>query len=355
MSEAARRVRGAVRARLRPAVHWRRANLLTPREATALSCRLAARGEELVEAQAERDALRHDLDRLRRAAGWVAPGHYYSPVPTPEDAEAAAARAAPGALPGIDLRRDEQLVLAAALGALTRDQPFGAEARPGLRYRFDNGFYGFDDGLVLHTMLRHLRPKRVIEVGSGWSSACMLDTDELFLDGTTELTFIDPEPERLDSLLRGDELAPRVTVHRARVQDVDPALFGVLAAGDVLFIDSSHVVKAGSDVVQLALDVVPSLPAGVFVHLHDIPWPFEYSRAWAEERRWWSEAYLVRALLCDNARLRIRWFNSYLRAEANDEVAAVFPLTGEGLSLWLEVVDGEQPAVPAADAAPLRA
>lgn len=149
--------------------------------------------------------------------------------------------------------------------------------------------------MVLHTMLRHLRPARVIEVGSGWSSACMLDTDDLFLDGATEITFIDPEPERLESLLRGDELEPRVTIHRCRVQDVDPGLFGALEAGDVLFIDSSHVVKAGSDVIQLALDVVPTLPAGTFVHIHDIPWPFEYPKLWAEQRRWWSEAYLVRA------------------------------------------------------------
>jgi len=351
MPDLRHRIPAVVKDRLRPAVHWRRTQLLSPREARALHAAVAAGDDELATCRDELDGARHQIDALKRqlddlrlAAGSVAPGHYYSPVPTPEDAAAAASRDEPELLPGIDLRLADQLALAATLGELAHDQPFAAEARPGLRYKFDNGFFGFDDGLVLHTMLRHLRPARVIEVGSGWSSACMLDTDERFLGGTTELTFIDPEPERLESILRGDEVAPRVTIHRCRVQDVDPALFGALRAGDVLFVDSSHVVKAGSDVLQLALDVVPTLPAGTFVHIHDIPWPFEYPLVWAEERRWWSEAYLVRALLCDSDRLRIRWFNSYLRKAVNDDVAAVFPFTGEGLSLWLEVVG--DPAAP---------
>ena len=241
--------------------------------------------------------------------------------------------------PGIDLRPDAQLALASDLGKLAEDQPFGAEARPGLRYQFDNGFFAYDDGLVLHCMLRRIRPRRVVEVGSGWSSACMLDTNDLFLDGATQLTFIDPETERLESLLRAGD-RDVVTVHRAPVQAVDPAVFAALRSGDILFIDSSHVTKAGSDVNLLLLDVVPSLPPGVVVHVHDIPWPFEYAVPWAEEGRYWNEAYLLRALLTNNDRLGILWFNSYLAETKLEAVRAEIPAYfGDGLSLWLEVLD----------------
>jgi Methyltransferase domain len=287
----------------------------------------------------EVELLRGELDRLRFAAGWQEPGHYYSPVPTLEDA-CAAARSASGSLPGIDLNRDGQLALAAELGTLAVDQPFTDNARDGLRYRLQNDFYAFDDGLVLHTMLRRFRPERVVEIGSGWSSACMLDTDELFLGGSTQFTFVDPEPERLDSLLTGTEVPPRVRVVRRRLQDVDDDVFDELSNGDFLIIDSSHVVKAGSDVLQLCLDVIPSLPPGVLVHIHDIGWPFEYPPQWAEERRWWTEAYLLRALLVDNARLRIRWFHSYLVHTAGAELRSSIPgIVGNGMSLWLEVMD----------------
>jgi hypothetical protein len=276
---------------------------------------------------------------LEDAVGVYEPGHYYSALPRRADAVAAASRPAPPALPGIDLRVTEQLALAADLGKLAEEQPFGAEARPGLRYQFDNGFFAYDDGLVLHCMLRHLRPRRVVEVGSGWSSACMLDTNELFLDGATQFTFIDPETERLESLLRDDD-RDVVTVHKAPVQAVDPAVFAALQPGDVLFIDSSHVTKAGSDVNLLLLDVVPSLPPGVIVHVHDIPWPFEYAVPWAEEGRFWNEAYLLRALLTHNPRLRILWFNSYLADNHVTAVQTEMPAYfGDGLSLWLEIID----------------
>lgn len=138
--------------RVRPALEWRRTHLATPREAAALGAEVAARNEEVAGLRVwrdtlererdavagDRDNLRATLEALRLAAGSVEPGHYYSPVPTPADAEAAAARHEPDSLPGIDPRLPEQLALAATLGTLARHQPFAAEAKPGLRYRFAN-------------------------------------------------------------------------------------------------------------------------------------------------------------------------------------------------------------------------
>jgi hypothetical protein len=231
--------------------------------------------------------------------------------------------------------------LAATLGAIAVDQPFDHHHESGRRYRLDNDFFANDDGLILHTMMRHYRPSRIIEVGSGWSSACMLDTDDLFLDRSTQFVFIDPEPERLDSLLTGHESPPRVEILRKRLQDVDPDVFSALSPGDFLFIDSSHVVKAGSDVLMLCLEVIPTLPVGTLVHFHDIGWPFQYPLEWAEERRWWNEAYLIHALLINNNRLRVLWFHSYMAQFEATVLRNAFPvLQGKGMSLWMEIVDG---------------
>ena len=134
-------------------------------------------------------------------------------------------------------------------------------------------------------MLGWLQPERIIEAGSGYST--MIALDEGY-----PVTCIEPHPDRLLSLVRpGDP----VTLLRQLVQDVPLSLYGELAAGDILFIDSSHVVKAGSDVCWLLLRVLPRLAPGAVVHLHDIFWPFEYPAAWLREHRDWTEDYLLNA------------------------------------------------------------
>jgi predicted O-methyltransferase YrrM len=188
----------------------------------------------------------------------------------------------------------------------------------------------------LYGLLRHFRPRRVIEVGSGYSSAVMLDTVEQFLENRTSFTFIEPNPERLLSLLRPSDI-DRVTLHATPVQSVRSDTFSVLQANDILFIDSSHVAKAGSDVVYLLNTIVPSLNPGVVVHIHDIFWPFEYPAEWLREGRAWNEIYMVRAFLQFNGAFRILLFNAYLAARYRDRLQACCPLAlrNPGGSLWL--------------------
>jgi predicted O-methyltransferase YrrM len=285
--------------------------------------------------------LRAELEELHRRAGLYPPGHFHSPVPDLEEVRAHDAEIfdRPAELAGIDLRDDAQLALVEELGRYAADQPFGAEPTDGLRYHYDNDFFGWGDGLVLHCMLRHLRPARVLEVGSGFSSALMLDTAERFLDPAPELVLIEPNPERLKGLLRDGDL-DRVTLLSKPVQQVDRAVFDRLGPGDVLFIDSSHVTKIGSDVNLLLLEVVPRLGPGVHVHVHDIVWPFEYARKWVYQGRAWNEAYLLRALLVGNPRLRIEFWSSQLAACHQERVAAALPLwrRDSGTSMWLETV-----------------
>ncbi|PON13546.1 hypothetical protein C2W62_33810 [Candidatus Entotheonella serta] len=145
-------------------------------------------------------------------------------------------------------------------------------------------------------MLRRQHPRRVIEIGSGFSSSVMLDVNDLFLDNSVQFTFIEPYPERLFEQFRDDD-QQRHTVIEKPLQDVLLSLFRELSAGDILFIDSSHVVKIGSDVAYILFHILPALQSGVLIHFHDILWPFEYPEDWIFEGRAWNEAYVLRSFL----------------------------------------------------------
>jgi predicted O-methyltransferase YrrM len=256
---------------------------------------------------------------------FVAPGHFYSPMAS--DADIARALTWSGA-PGVDLAETAQLQLAAKLA------PDMQASLAGPRYRAVNNMYGPSDASVYRAMLRQLRPKRVIEVGSGYSTAVALDVaDEDDGLPALQITCIEPYPDRLLGLLRpGDR--DRLTIIRQPVQDVDVPVFQQLESGDFLFIDSTHVLKAGSDVAWLFLHVLPHLEPGVIVHVHDLFWPFEYPAEWLRERRDWTEAYLVHAFLAGNADWEILLFSSWLWSCHPDQIPGHLASDGPG-SLWL--------------------
>jgi len=181
-------------------------------------------------------------------------------------------------------------------------------------------------------MLRHLRPKRVVEIGSGYSTAIALDTADAHLDGL-DLTCVEPYPERLQSLLRPGD-GDRLKLVQRPVQDVPLDTYASLEGEDILFIDSTHVAKAGSDVLWLYFEVVPRLAPGVVVHVHDVFWPFEYPREWLAEHRDWTEDYLLRAFLTDNAQWEILLFGSWLWKEHASVIPAELR-TGVPGSIWL--------------------
>ncbi len=272
---------------------------------------------------------------------WVPKGHFYSPFPDPAeyDGRAAALRDPDRELVGIELNETSQLALADELAADAATAGLELveheQAAGGPRYWLDNPAYAHGDGVVLHLMLRHLRPSRIVEVGSGYSSALILDTCDGWLPDTA-VTFVEPHPELVEGLLReGDEA--RVTILRTPVQDVDPDVFSALGPGDVLFIDSTHVAKAGSDVNHLFFDVLPRLPVGVWVHLHDIFFPFEYPEAWVREGRAWHEAYLLRAFLTHSRSYAIRWYQDFLWTRHRAAVEALpWVATNPGANIWLE-------------------
>ncbi len=272
---------------------------------------------------------------------FVPPGHFYSPIVNPIEAArrlmSIEARQMPDGLPGIALDRSEMIRTWQRLLPFLVSVPFTAARRAELRYYFDNPTYSWGDGSILHAMLRFYRPQRIIEIGSGWSSACTLDTVDRYLDGACEMTFVDPNPRLLRDLL-GDS-ARRVRILEMPVQHVPLAVFGTLEAGDVLFVDSTHVVRTGSDVCFQLFEVLPRLARGVLVHIHDMFWPFEYSRQWVvEENRSWNELYAVRAFLSYNDAWRIILFNDYLVKLERGMIEATYPqfMRNTGGALWLQ-------------------
>ena len=272
----------------------------------------------------------------RRFVTWAPPGHFYSPVPDLDEIERLAGSLFDPAvaLEGIDLRAAEQLATYRELAALARQSPLPVHGGGANRYGTDNLNYGPGDALMLQSMLRLLRPGRYVEVGSGWSTALAMDTNEHHLGGSMAVTAIEPHPELLREVLRpGDP----VEVVALPVQDVPMERWGALEAGDVLFVDSSHVLKTGSDVHHLMTRVLPALSPGVVVHVHDVFWPFEYLRHWVEEGRAWNEAYLLHAFLLFNDSWEIVLWNHWLASVHPEVVAAELPemAANPGGAIWL--------------------
>ena len=231
-----------------------------------------------------RKSLKTALEQLRGKLAsyeqFVPPGHFYSPIPSLDQVRSEENRLfgpPPRTLPGIDLREEQQVALLRALHPYYQDLPFPDKKTKGLRYFYENPNYSYGDAIILYSMIRHIRPKRIIEIGSGYSSCAILDTNELFFNNSIDCTFIEPYPDLLYSLTDpGDRSRNRVIARR--VQDVELELFGELNEGDILFIDSTHVAKIGSDVNHIFSQVLPRLPCGVYVHFHDVFHPFEYPK-----------------------------------------------------------------------------
>ncbi len=279
------------------------------------------------------------LGLASRAVQFVPAGHFYSPIASLNELDRDRDRVfgrPPRELPGLDLREDAQMALLESFLPLYETQPFPEKRTAGIRYFLDNPAYGYPDGIFLHCMLRHLRPRRVIEVGSGYSSCAILDTNERFLDGSAACTFVEPYPETLYSLLSQDD-RDRLDLRQQRLQDVDLGLFTGLGENDVLFIDSSHVVKVGSDVQHLFNEILPRLRPGVHVHFHDIFYPFEYPAEWIDQGRNWTEAYVLRAFLAFNDAYEMVLFSPFVGEFHGDWLERSMPLCANypSGSLWI--------------------
>lgn len=272
------------------------------------------------------------------------PGHFYSPDIDPDAIRADAARLWPThapALPGIALDDaaharfiDDALTphLAAFAQLLSRQTPDDP-----LHFPSGNDQFSPIDAFVLFGSLLQHAPRRIVEVGSGYSTLLMRAVNRTHFDGRIAIDCVEPYPR---AFLQHPDIG--VTLHTQPVQSAPMALFSALEAGDLLFIDSSHVAKTGSDVNHLFFEILPRLADGVIVHVHDIFLPFDYPRDWViEGRRSWNEQYLLRALLMDSRRWHVLFGVAHATHAFPDRFAAIastlaLPHSG-GSSFWIRV------------------
>lgn len=277
--------------------------------------------------------LREELEKQ----GSCPAGHYHSPVPSAEDVRAHLDRRKPadGELAGIRMNEREQRELIEEFAGFYNELPF-PEERGSSRYYYENPWFSYSDAIFLYCFLRKFQPRRIVEVGSGFSSAVMLDTVETAFVRRPEIIFIEPYPDRLKTLLREAD-KEEVTIIEKNVQEVSSGVFSELGSGDLLFVDSSHVVKCGSDLHRLIFEILPDLDPGVFVHFHDVFHPFDYPEEWLIEGRYWNENYFLRAFLSYNSEWSIVFFNHYLHCACGDMIAAKMPLCARnpGGSLYI--------------------
>jgi methyltransferase family protein len=291
------------------------------------------------------ESLRAELAAFRgqtKPLTWVPPGHFYSPLVDPNDdvVRDVLAHAVSKGLPhSEDIRLDVPLILSwfEKISSHYKQMPFPQERQPGFRYCYENGMFSYSDAISLFGMLLELSPRQLIEVGSGHSSCVAMDTNDLFLNRSMKMKFIEPYPQRLLSILQPED-SYRSCVEQVRLQNAPLEWFTKLEAGDVLFIDSSHVGKLGSDVNHYFFAIFPVLASGVYIHIHDVFYPFEYPSAWIiEQNRSWNEAYLLHAFLQYNSAYEIVYFNDYMFRQHRGLLESKMPmcLKNGGGSIWL--------------------
>lgn len=202
-------------------------------------------------------------------------------------------------------------------------------------YFYDNGMLEFNDGFFLYAFIKKLHPKTIIEIGSGHSSGLMIETCKS-IQAKTKLFFIDPYSTTIENILKKSFTEEHQLIKK-EAQKMDLTFFKQLHKNDILFIDSSHIVKIGSDVNHILFSILPSLNSGVYVHIHDIWFPWEYPEEIIFSGRFYNELYAIRSFLQFNASFEIVYFSSYMEKNCADlygEHRSFF--RGSGVSLWIK-------------------
>jgi hypothetical protein len=269
---------------------------------------------------------------------WVPPGHFFSPLADADDvgrrSKVIFDRSASN-VPGIDLKGENQQALLKQFEAYYSFLPFERTSNPQSRYFHPNGSFPVQDAFTLSAMIRHFKPNRIVEIGCGFSSCVILDTCEA-VKSSAQITLIEPYPDVLLKYTRKADHA-RFELKAEFVQNIPPVFFAGLGENDILFVDTSHVSKVGSDVNFIFFQILPMLKRGVVVHFHDIFYPFEYPEEWFFKGMIWNEDYLLRAFLMFNHDFEILIFNDYLNRSSPEQMKTNFPLCLKepGGSLWL--------------------
>jgi len=256
----------------------------------------------------------------------VTENHYHQPVPDTtklrEDLWLKHSE-----LPGLDMNEPRQMGLLSLFQSGLRPEyelfPRRRTAKPHEFY-LENGAFGNVDAEILYCMVRHFKPRRIFEIGSGMST--LLSAQAVLRnekDGCPPCDLVAIEPYPNDTLRRGFPGLSRLV--QSRVEEVPLSEFSNLSENDILFIDSSHVLRIGNDVQYEYLELLPRLNRGVVIHVHDIFLPAEYPKEWVIRRRlFWTEQYLLQAFLSSNNSFEVLWGGAYMHLKNPEKLEAAF-------------------------------
>lgn len=227
-------------------------------------------------------------------------------------------------LPGLDFRMDAQLALLEELNHSDEliGHRFDRKINNELQFTLGNGSFEAGDADFLYQIVRHLKPSTIIEIGSGNSTKIAnLAVNMNWLETGKKAEHICIEPFEMPWL---EKLG--VTVHRCRLEKINLNIFDKLGANDLLFIDSSHIIRPQGEVLVEYLEIIPRLRSGVFVHVHDIFSPRDYLDKWIKEHvLFWNEQYLLEAVLSNATRYQVVASLNHLYHTNYDQLKEVCP------------------------------
>ncbi len=252
--------------------------------------------------------------------------HYYHPIPNLNTLKNDS-WINPTKLFGIDMREEDQVKLLNQFTSKFKSEydafPQKKQLTPS-KFYLRNGAFQFVDACILYCMIRQFKPRKIFEIGSGWStclSAEALLRNEEETGCLGELVAFEPYPN--DTLKAGFPGLSKLVI--SKVEDIDLTKFEELGENDILFIDSSHVLKIGGDVKFLYLEVLPRIQRKVLVHCHDIFLPAEYPSTWVmKDHKFWTEQYLLQAFLAFNTSFEVLWAGNYVRLTHPELLKAAF-------------------------------
>ena len=266
----------------------------------------------------------------------VTPVHFYHPIPDIQNINEEVYDHVKN-ISGINFREEAQLSLLQEFSEYSNELKIIPNDFTGdeSEFYYNNEFFGQMDSIVYYSVIRKFKPKKIIEVGSGFST--MIASKASLKNEDTSIISIEPYPNSI--LKKG--LPNLSELIKKPIQEIPINKFKELEKNDILFIDSSHLSQVGSDVNYLFLEIIPELKKGVIIHIHDFFYPYEYPKQWIKERKiFWNEMYLVQAFLIGNSDYTILTSNYYLIKNHFDKLKKNFPFListeGGAGSLWLQ-------------------
>ena len=248
--------------------------------------------------------------------------HYYQPLINPKKYLTKSLKAVRD-LPGIDFNAAGQIEVLEKFNYNEELLEFPLSKTSETVYYYNNFSYGPGDGEYLYNIIRSYKPRQIIEIGSGLSTMMVKNARDQnsIEDKNYTCRHICIEPYEMPWLEKFD-----VELLRKKVEDVDKSIFTQLEANDILFIDSSHVIRPQGDVLFEYQEILPLLKKGVLVHIHDIFSPQDYHENWVYEHKLWNEQYLLEAFLTFNKEYKIIGALNYLALYHQDKLAAKCPV-----------------------------